>query len=692
MSADYEVRGATAVITINNPPVNGLGHAVRTGIVNGLEKANNDETVKAIVITGAGRAFSGGADIREFNTPKSLAEPIGPQVMAKCEASGKPVIAAIHSVAMGGGLELALSCHYRVASSGALIALPEVKLGILPGAGGTQRLPRVVGVETAVEMVVYGTIKRSEQLADTKIFDRMIEGDLLTGAIRFAEEVAATRPLPKIRDIQINLPNHEEFFRSLKDQIAAEYKYLPAPHKCVECIVAAVTMPFDDGVKVERERFLALVQTPESKALRHSFFGERTAAKIADIPKTTPIRAIESAALIGAGTMGVGIAMCFAKANIPVAVLDLEQKALAKGLQEMRKTCDDWLNSGKITQSQYANTMRQVSWTLSYDELTNADIVIEAVSEEMGEKEKIFRKLDDVMKQGAIIGSSTDTLDINVMAGFTERPQDVIGTHFFNPAPMMRSLEVIRGDKTADDVVATVMKLAPKLGKIGIVSRVCDGFTGNRMLSQYLQQAAFLVEEGCLPEQVDSVIEDFGFTMGPFKMLDMVGNDLWQRILERRQAENPDLVYPHVLDLFHETERFGQKTSSGWYDYKQGEYQAYPSKFIKEMISRYSNQAGIQRRKISDEEIRERLVYALVNEAAHILEEDIAQRPSDIDILYINGYAFPLHHGGPLFYADTVGLSNVVAGMENYAKGLNGQFWEPAPLLRKKSAENQTFN
>jgi 3-hydroxyacyl-CoA dehydrogenase len=692
MSADYEIKGVIAVITMNNPPVNGLGHATRSGIFDGLKKALADSAVKAIVITGAGKAFSGGADIKEFNTPKTFAEPNLLTVIAAIEAADKPVVAAIHSVAMGGGLELALGCHYRVASPGAQIALPEVKLGLLPGAGGTQRLPRVIGVETALNMIVTGNPVPAERLAGAKLFDRMIEGDLMAGAIAFAGEITAKRPLPKVRDIQIDLPDREAFFRSARKTVGAASKHFPAPLKCVDCVEAAVTMPFEEGMKVERENFLALVQTTESKALRHYFFGERAAAKIPDVPEETPKRPIKSAAVIGAGTMGGGIAMNFANAGIPVVVLEVNQEALDKGLSTVRRNYESSLKKGRLTPEKFEQRTGLIRGTLSYDEIQNADIVIEAVFEEMGIKETVFRKLDEVMKPGAILASNTSTLDVNRIAGFTGRPQDVIGTHFFSPANLMRLLEIVRGEKTAKDVLATTMALAKKIKKIGVVSGVCDGFIGNRMIEQYARQAGFLLEEGCLPEQMDKAMEEFGFAMGPFRMGDLAGNDVGWYIRKRRYAEHPDVVYSKTADLLCEMGRFGQKTGAGWYDYKPGDRTPYPSQRVNDMIVNHSREIGVERREVSDQEIVERLVYAMVNEAAYLLAEGIAQRASDVDIVYLTGYGFPMHRGGPMFYADTVGLSNVVTAMEKYAKGRHGGFWKPAPLLVKLAAEGKTFN
>ncbi len=692
MSASFEVKGSVAIITMQNPPVNGLGHATRSGIFDGLKKAMADKSIKAVVLTGAGKAFSGGADIREFNTPKSSAEPTLHTVIAALEAADKPVVAAVHSVAMGGGLELALGCHYRVASPRAQIALPEVKLGILPGAGGTQRLPRVLGVETALNMIVSGNPVPSEKLAHTKLFDQMIEGDLLSGALAFAEEVADRRPLPKVRDINVDYPNHEAFFQFARNTVGAAAKNFPAPLKCVDCVAAAASMKFEDGLKLERQSFLALVQTPESKALRHFFFGERAASKISDVPADTPTRPIASATIIGAGTMGGGIAMNFANAGIPVTMLEMKQEALDKGLAIIRKNYENTMKRGRLTQAQVESRMALIKGTLSYDDIKNADIVIEAVFEDMAVKETVFKKLDEVMKPGAILASNTSTLDVNKIAAFTKRPQDVLGTHFFSPANVMKLLEIVRGAKTAKDVLATTMALAKTIGKTGVVSGVCDGFIGNRMIEQYSRQSGFLLEEGCLPEQVDKAIERFGFAMGPFRMIDMAGNDIAWAIRKRRYVEHPEMKYSKTGDLLCEMGRFGQKTNAGWYDYKQGDRTPRPSQLVNDMIIKHSKDLGVERRKISDAEIVERLVYALVNEGAYLLEEGIAQRASDVDMVYLTGYGFPLYRGGPMFYADTVGLFNVVAAMEKFGRGYHGEFWKPAPLLARLAAEGKTFN
>jgi len=692
MTATYREQGDIAVITLNNPPVNGLGHETRQGIVDGVQRAVGNDAIKAIILVGDGKGFSGGADIREFNTPKALQEPWLQTVIRIIEDSSKPVIAAIHGIAMGGGLELALGCHYRVAVAGAQIALPEVKLGILPGAGGTQRLPRILGLEPALNMIISGNPVMSEKLAKTPLFDQMITGDLLEGAMAFARQVADARPLPKVRNIKIDYPNADGYLQFARNTVRTVAGPFPAPLKCVEAVAAAVSKKFEDGLKVERDLFIELVQTTESKALRHAFFGERAASKIPDVPADTPLRTIRSAAVIGAGTMGGGIAMNFVNAGIPVKVLETKQEALDKGLATIRKNYENSLKKGKLTQEQLDKRMGLIGGTLSYDDIGQADIVIEAVFEDLGVKETVFKKLDEVMKPGAILASNTSTLDVDKIAAFTKRPQDVIGTHFFSPANVMKLLEIVRGAKTAKDVLATTMALAKTLRKTGVVSGVCDGFIGNRMVEQYIRQAGFLLEEGCLPEQVDKVIEKFGFAMGPFRMSDLAGNDIGWYIRKRRYVEKPEVTYSKLADLLCEKGRFGQKTSAGWYDYKPGDRKAYSSDEVNQMIITHSKNLGIERRKISDQEIIERLVYALVNEGALILDEGIALRASDIDMVYLTGYGFPLFRGGPMFYADTIGLSNVLMSMRRYAKGLHPEAWAPAPLLNKLASENKIFN
>ena len=697
MSSNYEVRGDIAVIALNNPPVNGLGYETRRGVSDGIARAEADEAVKAIIITGAGKAFSGGADIREFGSPKALAEPNLLSLILVAEGCSKPVVAAIHSVCMGGGLELALGCHYRVAAPGTKIALPEVKLGLLPGAGGTQRLPRALGVEPALNMIVSGEPVNSELLAripGQKLFDRIVEGDLMEGAIAFAHEIAALRPLPRVRDLKASHPQGDAYFQFARNTVGAMAKNFPAPARCVDAVAAAVNMKFDAGLKAEREAFAALMMTPESKALRHAFFAERAASKIPDVPDTTPVRPINKLAVIGAGTMGGGIAMNFLNAGIPVVMLEMKQEALDKGLATIRGNYESQVKKGKLKEDKYQARMALLSTTLSYDAIGDADMVIEAVFEDIGVKQAVFEQLDKVMKPGAILATNTSTLDVNKIANFTQRPQDVIGTHFFSPANVMKLLEVVRGAATAKDVLATVMQLAKKIKKTAVVSGVCDGFIGNRMIEQYSRQAGFLLEEGCTPEQVDKAAEKFGFAMGPFRMGDLAGNDVGWYIRKRRYVEKPNLRYSKTADLLCEQGRFGQKTGAGWYDYEPGKRKAIPSKLVVEMIDAHRKALGITPRKISDEEIVQRLVFSLVNEAARLLEEGIAQRASDIDMVYLTGYGFPLWRGGPMCYADTVGLFNVERAMKRFARNPldDGEFWQPAPLLAQLVAQGKSFS
>ncbi|HEX2545450.1 MAG TPA: 3-hydroxyacyl-CoA dehydrogenase NAD-binding domain-containing protein, partial [Ramlibacter sp.] len=561
MTAEYKVHGDVAVITLNNPPVNGLGYATRTAIAKGIDDANADGAVKAIVITGAGKAFSGGADIKEFGSPKATAEPNLLSLIITCENSSKPVVAALHTVAMGGGLELALGCHYRIAAPGTNIALPEVKLGLIPGAGGTQRLPRVLGVEVAMNMIVSGEPVKSEQLAQLpgqKLFDKMASSAeaLVEEAIAFARSVADTRPLPLVRNMRSAHPQGDAYFQFARNMVKGMAKNFPAPAKCVDAVEASTKKKFDEGMVYEREIFTALMFTPESRALRHLFMAERAASKIADVPEDTKQREIKSVAVIGAGTMGGGISMNFLNAGIPVTILEMKQEALDRGIATIRKNYESQVKRGKLKQDKYEQRMALLKTTLSYEDIGQADLVIEAVFEEMGVKQKVFETLDKTMKQGAILASNTSTLDLDKIASFTKRPEDVVGLHFFSPANVMKLLEVVRGKKTAKDVLATVMSLAKKIKKTAVVSGVTDGFIGNRMIEQYSRQAGFLLDEGATPQQVDKAIEKFGFAMGPFRMGDLAGNDIGWAIRKRRAQERPNMLYSRTADKLCELGRF----------------------------------------------------------------------------------------------------------------------------------------
>src|SRR5579872_252163 len=685
---------AIAVIRINNPPVNALSHATRSRIVSELTRAEEDPAIAAVILIGSDEFFSGGADVREFNTPKAGAEPTLDGMIGRFERSPKPTIAALSGTCLGGGFELALSCHFRVATASARVGLPEVKIGLIPGAGGTQRLPRVVGLETAVNMIVSGEPVAAVDLARTALFDRIVSGDLLEGAQTFAREVlSAGTALRRIRDLTVKYPNSQAFLGFARNMVKAKAGPYPAPMAALEAIEASLSAPnFDDGKRKEREIFLGLVQAPESRALRHVFFAERAAPKIADVPADTATRPIASVAVIGAGTMGGGIAMNFLNAGLPVTLLDTTQAALDKGVASIRRNYEGSAKKGKLSQQDLEKRMALLTPTVAHDGLASADLIIEAVFEDMGVKEKVFRELDTVAKRGAILATNTSTLDVNQIAGFTKRPGDVIGLHFFSPANVMRLLEVVRGEATSKDVLATVMQLAKKIRKLAIVSGVCDGFIGNRMLHRYSAQASFLLEEGCLPAQVDRAIERFGFAMGPFRVGDLAGNDIGWAVRKRRYAEGRPFNGSKIADRLCEMGRFGQKSGAGWYDYRPGDRTPHPNDTVNEMIVKYSAELGIERRKIGDEEIVERLVYALVNEGARVLEERIAQRASDIDLVYLNGYGFPAWRGGPMLYADTVGLGEVLDAIRRYARGAHPEAWTPAPLLMRLAESGGTFS
>ena len=701
MTAEYKVIGDVAVITLTNPPVNGLGFATRIGITDGLAKANSDQAIKSIVLTGAGKAFSGGADIKEFGTPKALQEPNLLSVILSLEASAKPIVAAMHSVCMGGGLELALGCHYRIAAPGTSVALPEVKLGLIPGAGGTQRLPRVLGVETALNMIVSGEAVKSEVLASLpgqKLFDRLASSpeSLMDEAVEFARSVAGKTgdALPLVRNLPCTHPQGDAYFQFAKNMVAGMSKNYPAPLKCVEAVQAATTMKFDAGMVEERRVFTALMFTPESLALRHLFVAERAASKIPDVADDTPQRTIKSVGVIGAGTMGGGISMNFLNAGVPVKILEMKQDALDRGIATIKKNYESQVKKGKLKQDKYDQRMAMLTTTLSYDDLKDCDLIIEAVFEELGVKEAVFKELDRVAKPGAILASNTSTLDVDKIAAFTKRPQDVVGMHFFSPANVMKLLEVVRGKATAKDVLATVMGVAKKIKKTAVVSGVCDGFIGNRMIEQYSRQAGFLIDEGATPQQVDKAVEKFGFAMGPFRMGDLAGNDIGWAIRKRRATERADMKYSRTADKLCELGRFGQKTGAGWYDYQAGKRDAIPSKIVLDMIEQHRKDEGITPRKISDEEIVQRLVYSLVNEGAHILEDGIASKSGDIDMVYLTGYGFPIFRGGPMHYASQVGLFNVSESMKRFAKNPrdDANFWQPAPLIQKLVAEGKSFS
>jgi 3-hydroxyacyl-CoA dehydrogenase len=683
-----------AVIKLDNPPVNALSHSTRRRLADELARAEADPAVAAVVLIGTDEFFSGGADVKEFNTPQATAEPTLFELIRHFERCEKPTIAAISGTCLGGGFELALGCHFRVAAAKARVGLPEVKIGLIPGAGGTQRLPRIVGLETAVNMIVSGEPVSAADLAGTPLFSRVVPDNLLEAAQAFAREVVSERtPLQHIRDMRVSYPTHEAFLGFARNMVKAKAGPFPAPMACLDAIEASITAAdFETGLRQEREIFLGLLQAPESRSLRHIFFAERAAAKIADVPPDTPTRTIASVAVIGAGTMGGGITMNFLNAGLPVTLLELDQAALDKGIATIRRNYEGTVKKGKLSQPELEQRMALLTPTVAYGGLRSADLIIEAVYEDMAVKEKVFRELDTVAKPGSILATNTSTLDVNRIAAFTRRPADVLGMHFFSPANVMRLLEVVRGSATAKDVLATVMQTAKKIRKLAIVAGVCDGFIGNRMIHQYSAQATALLEEGCLPAQVDRAVEQFGFAMGPFRMGDLAGNDIGWAIRKRHYAESGKAPRPNVGDRLCELGRFGQKTGAGWYDYSQGDRTPRPNADVDSMIVKFSAEVGITRRNIEANEIVERLVYSLVNEGARVLEERIAQRASDIDLVYLNGYGFPVWRGGPMFYADTVGLAEVVSAMNRYARGVNPAQWKPAPLLAKLAAAGATFS
>ena len=691
----YQRHDAVAVVTFDNPPMNGFSHALRTRIAAAIEQAEGDAAIQAIVLIGSAKVFSSGADIREFGTPKMMAEPSLRTLISVVESAGKPVIAAISGICMGGGLELALGCHFRIVAPKTQVALPEVKLGLLPGAGGTQRLTRIIGLEYATNMIVSGEPVPSDQFRGTPLFDEFIEGELLEGALAFARKVVAEkRPLKRIRDMKVVHPKPDAYLLWVKTAVQAQSKNYPAPMKCLEAIEAAVKMKFDDGLKAERNGFSTLLLSEEHRALRHVFFAERAASKITDVPEDTPLRSIDRVGVIGGGTMGTGISINFLNAGLPVTLVEMKQEALDRGVAAIRKVYEDRVKNGKVKQDKAEAAMALLKPTLEFGALADADLVIEAVFEELSVKRSVFEKLDKVAKQGAILATNTSTLDVNTIAGFTSRPQDVVGAHFFSPANVMKLLEIVRGAKTAKDALATMMQIAKRIKKIAVVAGVCDGFIGNRMVAAYGRQASYMLEEGASVQQIDGALEKFGWAMGIFRMHDLAGGDISWAIRKRKYAEDPGARRFLISDRLCEMGRFGQKTGSGYYRYEPGRRDALPDPVVDQVVADYRKEAGITPRKISEDEIVKRCVFALVNEGARILEEGIAQRASDIDITYVMGYGFPPFRGGPMLYADSQSLIMVARAMREFAKNplAEPEFWQPAPLLAKLAAEGKTFN
>ena len=672
------------VVFIDNPPVNGLSASVRTHLMNELARALADESVDAIVLAGKGKMFSAGADIREFGTEASFATPTLPEVIDAVEKSMKPVVAAIHGVAAGGGLELALGCHARTASSDARLGLPEVTLGIIPGAGGTQRLPRLIGIREALGLITEGKLIPASKAHALGLVDEIASGDLLSAATSRAggTELRRTSELP--------LTDDPSAFAEAR-KAAAKSRGLEAPVAAIEAIQAAATFPAEQGFRREREIFLELVDSPQAKALRHVFFAEREAGKIPDVPPETRAKEISTAGVIGCGTMGGGIAMCFANAGIPVVVVEGDASALERGLEKIRGLYESSMNRGRISKDELEKRMALLSGTTDFSRLSRADIVVEAVFEEMPVKKNVFEKLDSICKEGAILATNTSSLDVNEIAGSTSRPGSVIGTHFFSPANVMRLMECVRGAQTSKETIASVFQLAKRLDKVAVLVSVCDGFVGNRMLYAYRRQADFLLEDGALPHEVDEAVVDFGLPMGPYAMADLAGLDIGWAVRKRQEATRPKhLRYSTIPDRICELGRFGQKTDAGFYRYEKGSRAPIPDPEIASLIEGVSRELGIERRSFTRDEIVERCVYALINEGARILEEGIALRASDVDLVWIHGYGFPRYRGGPMFYADTVGLKKiyeVVAGL--YQE--QGEWMRPAPLLERLARHGGSF-
>ena len=689
----YEKRGAIGVVTVNNPPVNAMSPGVPKGIVQGVAQANADDGVKAIVLIGAGRGFIAGADIRYFSLPWPDGEENFKDVIKSFAESAKPVVAAIHGHALGGGLEVAMSCHYRVIVPGAQVGQPEVKLGFPPGAGGTQRLPRLAGVEAALDMIVSGNPVMAEKAAELGIVDKVIEGDLLEGALAFAEVKATSGSSHRLaRDITPKLDD-PGIFDAKRQEIKRQARGMRAPYACIECVEAAFSLPFDEGMKREREIFEACVASDESKALRHVFFAERAAAKIPGIAKDIELKPIASAGVLGAGTMGGGIAMNFANAGIPVRILEQNRKVLDKGMARIAKNYANTVSKGRMSQAEMDKRMALIEPVLDFGRLGDADVVIEAVFEDMEVKKEVFGKLDAACKPGAILTSNTSYLNVNDIADAVPgRKGDVLGTHFFSPANVMRLLEVVRTDSVSDRTLATVMDLGKRMRKLPIVAGVCHGFIGNRMLEGYFGEAALMVEEGAEPRQIDRVMYDFGMAMGPLAVSDLAGLDIgWSK---RKAAGGGEADYERgsfVSNRLCEMGRFGQKTGRGYYIYEQGSRTPTPDPEVAALAREAATHFGIESRTFADDEILQRCLYPLVNIGAEILDEGIALRASDIDLVYINGYGFPVWRGGPMHWAGTVGLNTVYDAVVAYHDKLGFKHWKPAPLLKRLADEGKTF-
>jgi 3-hydroxyacyl-CoA dehydrogenase len=682
----YEVEDGIGVITVDNPPVNALGPGVREGIIDAVERGNADPNVSAMVLIGAGRSFIAGADIRQFGKPRAQPARRSTDVL---DVSAKPVVAAIHGYALGGGLEHALSCNYRVAVPSAKVGLPEVLIGVLPGGGGTQRLPRLIGPKAAMDMIVSGRHVPAEEAKKLGIVDEIVdEKDLRGAAIRFAKSIASTRPLPRVSEKTDRLAEAKAdpgMFDAMRKSIARRARNQKAPYHCIACVEAAVSQPFQEGLQTERRLFEELENSDEAKALRYAFFAEREVAKIPGAPKDLKPRRVKSAAVIGAGTMGGGIAMCFADFGIPVKVLEVSREVLDKGMQRVRDNYAVSVKRGSITQAQMDERLPRIQPVEQYEDIADCDAVIEAVFERIDVKKDVFAKLDAVMKPGALLLTNSSAIDTDIMAGVTKRPRDVGGAHFFAPANVMKLLEVVRGTNTSIETIAATMQIGRDIGKISAVAGTCDGFAANRSRAPLVTEAMLMLEEGALPEQIDKVMVDFGYPMGPFAVSDLSGLDISYDTRKRRAAADPNFRKLYVPDRLVEMGRKGQKTGAGWYRYEKGDRTPHPDEVVKSVIAEVAREHGIEQRTFTDQEILHRLLLAGVNEACKILEEGKAYRASDIDVMWLHGFGFPRYRGGPMFWADTVGSRAILEQITEWYKRY-GDRWKPSKLLQEIAA------
>ncbi len=685
----YELVDNIAVITIDSPPVNAMGHAVRQGTWNAIDKFASDEEAEAAVLICAGRTFIAGADISEFNAPPK--DPWLPELVQKIEDCAKLMVAAIHGTALGGGLETAMACHYRCAVASAKVGLPESSLGLLPGASGTQRLPRLAGVQKALDMMISAKPISAQDAKTCGVIDEVVEDDLRAGAINYTKGLLADNAvLRRLSKLELDVTGiNDEFFADYRKQIQRQTRGFFAPEQIVKCVEAAVSLPYERAIETERRLFDECKASTHSQSQRHLFFAEREVAKVADVPKDTVKREIKSVGIIGAGTMGGGISMNFLNAGVPVTILEVTQEGLDRGLGVIRKNYEVMVKKGRMSESKLEELMGMIKGTVDYADMADADLVIEAVFENMAVKKDVFTKLDEVCKPGAILASNTSSLNLDEIAAFTKRPEDVIGLHFFAPANVMTLLEIVRGAKTAKDVIATSMALAKSIRKIGVLVGVCFGFVGNRMFFPYVREAQLMLLEGVSAERIDKVAFEWGMAMGPNSVLDLSGLDVFNKLNSEWKDRPDDPAYYRVCNVLVEMQRYGQKTGRGMYIYEGRNAEADPE--VDEIAAREAKTLGIEPREVSDEEIMERMMFAMINEGALILEEGIAQRSSDIDVVFANGYGMPRYRGGPMIYADIVGLNHVYRAICKYRERYGDLYWTPAPLLEKLAKEGETF-